>query len=133
MFLCVYCVKCRSITFGSLGVTEKEDSSRLKRVLNKRRNSDSMLSCQKELTDITFSGERLEEFERRQRNAFVLNYVMNLPETFCEPSDSGISSESVLSQFSGEDGTGNYFSLFFLSNSLSYCVIPICYGNYFSS
>ena len=106
-------MKCRSITFGSLGVTGKEDSSRLKRVLDKRRNSDSMLYCQKELTDITFSGERLEEFERRQRNAFVLNYVMNLPETFCEPSDSGIASESASSQFSGEDGTGNYFSFFF--------------------
>lgn len=79
------------------------------------------MSCKKELNDITFSGERLEEVERRQKNAFVWKYLMNLPETFSEPSDSGISSASALSQYSGEEGRGNYFSF-----SFKWIVVP-CY------
>lgn len=123
MFLCLYCVKC-SVTFRSLGIIGKEDGLRLKRALNKRRNSDSVLYCQRELYDITLSGERLEEVERWQRNASIWRYLENLPETLSEPSDifdSGLSSESAMSEFPVDEGRGNYFSYLFKQ------ILVLCY------
>ena len=91
------------------------DETRLK----KRRNSDSVLYCQREVEDTRLSEGKVERVEQWERSAFIWRYLENLPETFSEPSeiaDSGVSTQSSFSELDTKEGRDiNYLSSVSLS------------------